>query len=147
MFPARRTWILGLVALTALSHAACASKSSKATSQAYPSPAASPAPTVDVKNLAGAWTGFTKGEQGNTTPVEVQVSADGTYVSRVGSSSGTGTFKVVNGKIVTQGHLSGSAYGSDRQSTVSVKDKDGRMVLVGQGRSQAGVYSFELTKK
>lgn len=81
------------------------------------------------------------------SPVQVTVNPDGTYTSRTGASSGTGTFQVVDGRVVTQGHLSGSAFGAGRRSVVRIVERRGQPVLSGEGRSDEGPYSFELTKR
>jgi hypothetical protein len=129
------------VALTLVA-AGCGSKTAKT------SPSASPAATtVDVKNLAGKWEGYARPTSGAAVPVEVDVKPDGTYVSRMGASSGTGVFRVVDGSLVTEGQLSGTTFGAAGRSTASVRQHDGRMVLSGQGRNDAGPYSYELTKR
>jgi hypothetical protein len=79
-----------------------------------------------------------KGATGNTTPVQVMVNPDGTYTSQMGASTGNGTFEIVDGRIVTKGHLSGSAFGSDRRSAVTLVEKGGRPTITGEGRNDAG---------
>ena len=102
--------------------------------------------TVEVSALVGTWDGWWIG--GQSYPVEVTVNADGTYVSRVGTDSGSGTFRVVNDVIHTEGHLTGgNAPLSDRTATATLVQKNGAMVLTGNGRTSAGPYSFTLTKR
>ena len=123
----------------------CASRSSSSSSSAG-SPSAM-ASTPDVQRLVGRWDGWMKGATGVTAPVQVMVNPDGTYTSQMGATSGSGTFQVVDGRIVTKGHLSGSAFGADRQSVVTVVEKSGRPVITGEGRNDAGPYSYELMKR
>lgn len=139
MLTATRMAALALV--ITLPMAGCASGGSSAGS---PSAMTS---TPEVGTLAGRWDGWMKGTGGNTSPVQVKVNPDGTYTSQMGATGGTGTFQIVDGKILTKGHLSGSAFGSDRQSVVTVVEKGGRPTLIGDGRNEAGPYSFELTKR
>ena len=108
--------------------------------------AAAPTSTeVDISALAGKWEGWWLGPE--SAPLEVIVKADGTYVSRLGADSGSGTFRVVNGVIVAEGRLSGAdAPRSDRVVTVTLVQKNGASILMGDGRTSAGPYSFTLTK-
>jgi hypothetical protein len=131
-----------LALLISVPMAGCASKSASTGS-----PSAMAMTTSDVKSLAGNWDGWMKGATGGSAPVQVTVNPDGTYTSKMGASSGSGTFQVVDGKVLTKGHLSGSAFGSDRQSVVTVVDRGGRPVITGEGRNDAGPYSFELTRR
>jgi hypothetical protein len=121
--------------------AGCASRDSRAGSPS----AMTSAPQIGT--LAGRWDGWMKGTTGNIVPVQVTVNPDGTYTSQMGATSGSGTLQVVDGKIVTKGHLSGGAFGADRQSVVTLVEKGGRPTLSGEGRSEEGPYSFELTKR
>ena len=108
--------------------------------------AAAPTSTeVDISALAGKWEGWWLGPESG--PLQVIVKADGTYVSRLGADSGSGTFHVVNGIIVADGHLNGAdAPRSDRVATVTLVQKNGASMLTGNGRAPAGPYSFTLTK-
>jgi hypothetical protein len=139
MFTATRIAALVLVVVSLAT--GCASRSS---STGSPSAMAT---APNVQTLAGRWDGWMKGATGNTAPVQVMVNPDGSYTSQMGASSGSGTIQVVDGKIMTKGHLSGSAFGSDRQSVVTVVEKGGRPTITGEGRNDAGPYSYELTKR
>ena len=100
---------------------------------------------VDITTLAGKWEGWWIGPE--SSPLEVTVRADGTYVSRRGANGGSGIFRVVNGVIVTEGDLSGGdAPWSERAATVRLVQKNGAAMLTGDGRTSAGAYSFTLTK-
>ena len=101
---------------------------------------------VDVRALEGKWEGWWIG--GKSSPAEVVVKADGTYTSRLGAESGYGTFRVVNGVIYAQGHLSGGdAPISDRTITATLVQKNGVSMLTGNGRTEEGPFSFTLTKE
>ena len=101
---------------------------------------------VDVSALVGHWDGWWIG--GDSFPLEVTIKADGTYVSRVGADTGWGTFRIANGVIYTEGHLSGAeAPLSDRMATVTLVRKNGVAMLTGDGRTLQGPYSFTLTKR
>jgi hypothetical protein len=102
---------------------------------------------MTLGGLAGKWDGWAKAASGTSQPVELTVNPDGTYTSRVGASSGAGTFQIVGNKILTQGHLTGAAFGSTGASEVAHTTKDGRQRLTGDGRSDAGPYSFEVMKR
>lgn len=132
----------------ALSTVECTSSGTRATpTGTSDTPAASITPD-QVNSLAGKWKGWWIGTSGSAAPLEVEVNPNGTYVSRIGDASGAGEFRIVDGKIVTSGHLSGpSAPVSDRTSVVTLVDKGGRPTLMGQGRTERGPYSFELTKE
>jgi hypothetical protein len=137
----RRTGSMCLYAvLVVLAAGACASSSQTA-------PAASAVTQPDVAMLAGTWQGFATMSGGpGGLPVTVRVRPDGSYASTVGASSGTGTFVVRDGSIVTTGHLSGSAFGSEGRGTAVLQQKQGRLTLVGEGRNDRGPYSYELVK-
>ena len=96
--------------------------------------------------LAGKWDGWWIGA--TSLPVEVDVKPDGTYTSRVGTDTGWGTFRLVNGVIVVKGHLSGAdAPLADRTATATLGQKGGVPMLTGDGRTSEGPYSFTLTKR
>jgi hypothetical protein len=134
-----------LLLATTLIVAGCATGKSKSASAT--DPAAGSASPMTLGSLAGKWDGWAKPASGNSHPIELTVNPDGTYTSRVGASSGTGTFQIVGNKILTQGHLTGSAFGSTGASEVAHTTKDGRQKLTGDGRSDAGPYSFEVMKR
>src|SRR5438552_12153818 len=101
---------------------------------------------TDVKALAGKWKGWGTGSSGSGFPIEVQINPDGTYTSMMDTGRGTGTFKVADGKITTSGHLSGPNP-TDTAANVTLATKGGKQMLTGQGRSDRGPYSFELTRE
>jgi hypothetical protein len=138
MMCARKVSTCLFAALVVLVAGACASSSQT-------SPAASAVTQPDVAMLAGSWQGFAKGT-GGSMPVTVKVLPDGTYASTIGASSGNGTFSIQNGSIVTMGHLSGSAFGSEGRGTATLQQKKGRLTLLGEGRNDRGPYSYELVK-
>jgi hypothetical protein len=143
------TRIAAVAMLVALPVAGCASSEQRTATPAGTPPGSGSAMTrtPDVASLAGRWDGWMKGTGGTSAPVQVTVNPDGTYSSTIGASSGNGTFEVVNGQVRTQGHLSGSAFGAGRQSVVTLAERGGRPVMVGEGRDDRGPYSFELMKR
>ena len=132
---------IALVAVVATLAAACGSTSSTVT------PSASPSATsvTDLSRLAGTWQGFADGGAGRM-PVTVKVARDGTYASTIGAATGNGMLQLKDGVIVTSGHLSGPAFGADRQSTAVLSERDGRLQLMGEGRSDRGPFSYQIQK-
>jgi hypothetical protein len=135
-----------VILMVALSTVACASQRTRA-AQGPPSeaPAAAVAAT-DVNTLAGKWRGWYTGSSGASVPLEVDVKPDGTYTSRIGSAAGTGTFKVAGGKILASGHLLGPEAPFDRTAAATLMERNGRSVVKGEGKTDRGPYSFEMTK-
>ena len=130
--------------MVALSTVACASRGTPAATSEVPVTAVTAA---EINALAGKWHGWLTERSGYTVPVQVDVSPDGTYASRIGTASGSGAFRVVDGKILTSGHLSGpQAPVSDRTSVATLVMKNGRPMLVGEGHTERGPYSYELTR-
>jgi hypothetical protein len=133
----RTTFCAVVMAVAAV---ACAS----APVSAADAPNASPSATVDMRALEGKWDGWFVGE--TSSPLEVVINADGSYRSRIGSESGEGTVRIVNGAIVAAGHLNGSqAPLTDRTAKVTLVEKNGTQMLIGNGRDSSGPYSFTLT--
>ena len=105
-----------------------------------------PAEMTKVSALAGAWDGWWI--EATSFPLEVTINPDGSYISRLGAESGTGTFRMVNGAIITEGHLSGADTPiSDRAATVTLIEKNGAAMLAGDGRTSAGPYAFTLARR
>jgi hypothetical protein len=103
----------------------------------------------DVKSLAGKWIGWATPTSGSNIPIEVEVRPDGSYSSKMGSTIGTGNIKMDGGKLMAEGHITGSggpAAGTGK-SELTVTSKDGRQMLTGAGRDQQGPYNFQLTKQ
>jgi len=101
---------------------------------------------TNVKDLAGKWKGWGTGSSGSAFAIEVQINPDGAYTSLMETGRGSGTFKVADGKITTSGHLSGPNP-TDTAAQVTLATKGGKQILTGQGRSDRGPYSFELTRE
>ena len=132
------------VAVLALFVAGCASSQGPRTYGSTPAASPAGAPN-DLSVLAGTWQGFAV-SSGASSPATVTVNPDGSYTSMLGGVTGRGTLRVIDGAIVTTGHLSGSAFGSERRTTAALRQKDGRTVLVGEGYSDRGRFSYELQK-
>jgi hypothetical protein len=137
----RLTPLLALLALVG-SALGCATTTTAPTASATPA-------ISDVKSLNGTWTGFQTGRSsGARQPLTVAIS-DGTYAASFGAGlSSTGTVTATDGKI-TVVRTGGSAGGStlSATSTAVVEERNGRRVLVGQGRNDLGPFSYELTEQ
>jgi hypothetical protein len=112
--------------------------------QALPAP-----PGQELQKLAGKWSGWGTGTSGSAFPIEVQIQPDGSYVSRLDTTSGQGVVKIDGGKITTEGHLAGPAgvQAGTGTSQVTLGTKGGKQTLSGQGRNAAGPFNYELTKE
>jgi ABC-type transporter Mla maintaining outer membrane lipid asymmetry ATPase subunit MlaF len=78
------------------------------------------------------------------------VITDGTYVATFGKGlSSTGTVTVTDGKIAVVRTGGSGAGGSTLTvtSTALMEERDGRRVLVGQGRNDLGPFSYELAEQ
>jgi hypothetical protein len=140
-----QAWLV-MILLVSLSTVSCASQRTRA---AQPTGTDTPSTAVtaaDVSSLAGKWRGWYIGASGSSQPLEVDVSPDGTYRSRIGTQSGIGTFKVADGKIHATGQLLGPAGPFERTAVATLSEKNGRPVMRGQGQSQTP-YSFEMVKE
>ena len=126
----------------------CASSGTRETATRTADTPAASVTAADVNSLAGTWRGWWVDTSGAAQPLEVEVNPNGTYTSRIAASTGVGQFKVVDGTIVTSGHLLGpTAPVSGRTAVVTIAEKSGRPALKGDGRTEYGPYSFELTKE
>lgn len=101
----------------------------------------------DPKSLAGAWQGALIGPTGGLLPMLVTVNADGTYVTTAEAYSSRGSASARDGTLVLQpaGLAAGQAPERTSVATLSQRD-DGTLVLTGSGRSEAGPFSFVVTK-
>ncbi|MGH7331398.1 MAG: hypothetical protein ACREKS_01365 [Candidatus Rokuibacteriota bacterium] len=101
----------------------------------------------DVKSVAGAWQGGLIGQTGGLLAMGLTVNTDGSYVTTAEAYSSQGTASVRDGTLVFQpaGTAGGSAPERTAVATLSQRD-DGRLVLTGSGRSEAGPFSFVVTK-
>jgi hypothetical protein len=100
--------------------------------------------------LNGTWIGFQTGTStGARQPLTIVIN-DGTYTARFGpASSSTGTATVTGDKItiVRTGGSGGAGSTLAATSTAVVEERNGRRVLVGQGRNDFGPFSYELTEQ
>jgi hypothetical protein len=133
-----RAWLIPILTV-AVAMGACATQGTRAAQPAVP--------IKDVASLSGQWRGWYIGAAGDSQPLVVDVSPDGTYRSRIGSMTGIGTFKVEDGKIVTTGHLFGSAAPFERTAVATLSERNGRPVITGQGHTSLRPYSFEIVKE
>jgi hypothetical protein len=105
---------------------------------------------TDIKSLAGKWSGWGTPASGSAFPIEVQINPDGTYTAQLaGATAGQGQFKLVDGKITAEGHLSGPSgvAAGTGTSQATVQTKGGKQVMSGAGRNDAGPFNYELTKQ
>ena len=103
----------------------------------------------DVKSLAGKWIGGGTPTSGTAFPVEIEVQPDGSYTSQMRSTIGNGVIKQDGGKLVAEGHITGSgapAAGAGK-AELTVSSKDGKQMISGEGRDQDGPYNFRLTRQ
>ncbi len=104
---------------------------------------------TDVKSLSGKWLGFATGPSaGAPNPMDLTINPDGTWFSRTGAQHQSGTVSISDGKITfSRGSASGSSTTLFQSSTAVLQERAGRRVLVGQGRSDVGPYSYEFTEQ
>jgi hypothetical protein len=138
----RFTRLLGLLALVG-SALGCATTTTAPTASATPA-------ISDVKLLNGTWIGSQTGRSfGARQPLTIVIS-DGTYAASFGAGfSSTGTVTVTDGKItiVRTGGSGGGGSTLIAASTAVIEERNGRRVLVGQGRNDLGPFSYELTEQ
>jgi hypothetical protein len=103
----------------------------------------------EVKSLSGKWLGYAIGTAaGAAQAIELTINPDGTYISRIGSQLQNGTVSVSNGKVsFVRDAASGTSTTVMTASTAVLQERGGRRVLVGQGRSDYGPYSYEFTEQ
>ncbi len=106
-------------------------------------------PVSDVKSLAGKWLGYAVGTAaGAANPIELTINPDGTWTSRSGAQVQNGVISLNDGKIsFTRQGASGPSTTVLQASTAVLQERDGKRVLVGQGRSDFGPYSYEFTEQ
>ena len=104
---------------------------------------------TDVKSLSGKWLGFATGPSaGAPNPMDLTINPDGTWTSRTGAQHQSGTVSISDGKITfSRGAASGSSTTVLQSSTAVLEERAGRRVLVGQGRSDLGPYTYEFTEQ
>lgn len=104
---------------------------------------------TDVKSLSGKWLGFATGTAaGAPNPMELVINPDGTWTSRTGAQLQNGTVSISDGKITfLRGGASGASTTVFQSSTAVLQERGGKRVLVGQGRSDYGPYTYEFTEQ
>jgi len=101
----------------------------------------------DLKSLAGAWQGALVGRTGGLLPMMVVVNADGTYVTTAEAYSSRGTARVADGNLLLRSGETTAGQTPERTSAATLSQRDdGTFVLTGSGRSDAGPFSFVVTK-
>ncbi len=108
------------------------------------------APQVEsVASLSGKWLGYATGTAaGAPNPVELTINPDGTWNSRTGAQLQNGTVTINAGKInFTRQGASGDSATVFSSSTAILQERGGKRVLVGQGRSDYGPFTYEFTEQ
>ena len=102
-----------------------------------------------VALLSGKWLGYATGTaSGTPNPVELTINPDGTWSSRTGAQLQNGTVTINGGKInFTRQSASGGSTTVFSSSTAVLQERGGKRVLVGQGRSDYGPFSYEFTEQ
>jgi predicted small secreted protein len=103
---------------------------------------------AEIAALAGRWEGTGTGPGGRSEPAMIEIRRDAKYRATIGAFVAMGTLQASGGKLVTvpeRGLIGASA--TDHGATIEVREKDGRLVAIGNGRSDRGPYSFEVTKR
>jgi hypothetical protein len=103
----------------------------------------------DATSLSGKWLGYAIGlAAGAPQAIELTINPDGTWVSRIGANVQDGTLTVSDGKVsFTRTGASGPSTTVLLASTAVLRERAGKRVLVGQGRSDYGPYSYEFTEQ
>jgi len=91
---------------------------------------------TDVKSLSGKWVGTLIDRRNMGTPAQIIIDPDGTYAANFGITSARGTVAVQpDGQLAfTMTSGSGVLGVTDSASTATLYDRDGKRVLVGNGR-------------
>jgi hypothetical protein len=103
----------------------------------------------DAKSLSGTWLGFATGTgAGAPNPIELTINPDGTWTSRTGAQVQGGTLSLKDGRIVfTRTQATAGSSTVFQASTAVLQERGGQRVLVGQGRSDYGPYTYEFTER
>jgi hypothetical protein len=103
---------------------------------------------ADLASLAGRWEGFGTGPGGASTRTTFGIAPEGRYTAQIGAFTSTGMLRIADGQLVTvpEGAARG-AFATDHGATIEVRERDGGLVLFGDGRSDRGPYSFEVTRR
>jgi hypothetical protein len=102
-----------------------------------------------VAALSGKWLGYATGTAaGAPNPVELTINPDGTWSSRTGAQHQNGKVVLDGDKInFTRVSASGGSTTVFSSSTAALLMRDGKRVLLGQGRSDFGPYTYEFTEQ
>ncbi len=102
----------------------------------------------DMSSLAGRWTGDVTGPSGTSTVGTWDLTPAGDYTTRAGAWSATGKAQIKDGNLVlTSTSTTGAMATGQRTGTASLSQRsDGSLVLSGTGHSDAGPFSFTVTK-
>lgn len=101
----------------------------------------------DTIKLSGLWRGVFTAPSGRQFPADLQIFADGTYVSSAEAYSSRGVTRVKDDKLMLVPEVSAGPNVPIGESTATLKMRsDGIAVLAGYGTTTTGIYSFELRR-
>jgi len=106
------------------------------------------APT-ELPGLAGKWTGTVVLPSGRSVPGTFELAPTGNYSTQAGGFSAAGKAQIKDGNLaLTSTATSGGVATGQRTSIASLYERpDGMLLLRGNGHSDAGPFSFEVTRK
>ncbi len=116
-----------------------------------PPPPGTVIPVTDVKSLSGKWVGTLIDGANMGAPAQVVINPDGTYNSRFGITTATGTVVLQpNGRLAfMMTSATGMLGTTSASSTAVLYDRGGKRVLVGNGRMgfYQDPFSWEATEQ
>ena len=133
----RTAWGVALtISLLTLTVVGCASTGS------------TPVAAKDIPSLAGKWDGWVRTTGGGSIPATLELSPGGDYMTRTGAHETQGKAQIKDGSIVLVGTAGSGRLGlSSRESTASISERNGVMIMRGTGRDDIGPFDFEFTRR
>ena len=115
---------------------------------AYASTGSTPVAAKDVPSLAGKWDGWVRTTGGGSIPATLELSPGGDYMTRTGAHETQGKAQIKDGSLVLVGTPGSGRLGiSSRESTASISERGGVMIMRGTGRDDIGPFDFEFTRR
>jgi hypothetical protein len=137
----RKSWVVtSLLMVVTVAALGCAGATSGNTKTIGPN---------DLPSLAGRWVGTITLPSGSSETGTWDLTPAGDYTTRAGAFAASGKAQVKDGGLLlTTTSTSGGMQTGTRTSTASLSEtSDGKMVLTGRGHSDAGPFSFQVTKQ